>query len=234
MQQLASPFEPSLPLPWVKKLFQRFSAMYGDKLPKMWGKVPEEELHATWAEDLAGFSGQEIAAGLRACKQREWPPTLPEFMKLCRPWTNPEVAYHEAVAGMACRRRGDKGLWSHPSIYWAAVNTGSHDLLNSTYTTMKTRWERAFAEELAKDSWHPIPEVHVALPAPGQTRATRDQIDPEMAKMVQGAMKPKHNPKAWAQTILDEQEKKGGRRYTHAVLIMAKRALGIELNPGEV
>ncbi|KMM24866.1 hypothetical protein L540_03295 [Bordetella pseudohinzii] len=221
-------------MPWVKKLFQRFAAMYGDKLPKMWRRVPEEQMHAIWAEDLCGFSGHEIVVGLNACKQREWPPTLPEFMKMCRPWMNPEVAYHEAVAGMACRRHGDKGQWSHPAIYWAAVNTGSHNLLNSTYTTMKARWERAFSDELAKDDWHPVPDVHAALPAPGQTRATRAQIDPEIAKMVESALKPKRDPKAWAKTILAEQEKKGGRRHAHAVLIMAKRALGIELAPGEV
>lgn len=233
MQALASS-SARLPDAWVRRIFQRMAGMYGTKFAQLWSGVGEEAVVALWAEELGDFRPEEIMTGLNACRTHEWPPTLPEFMKMCRPWMNPEVAYHEAVAGMGCRRRGDKGLWSHPAIYWAAVSTGSHDLLNSTYTTMKARWGRAFSDELAKDDWHPVPDVHAALPAPGQTRATRAQIDPEIAKMVESALKPKRDPKAWAKTILAEQEKKGGRRHTHAVLIMAKRALGIELTPGEV
>lgn len=37
----------------------------------------------------------------------------------------------------------------------------------------------------------------------------------------------------WALKILHEQQRKGGKRYAITVLVMAKRALGLELNVGE-
>ncbi|CUI41525.1 hypothetical protein [Achromobacter xylosoxidans] len=38
----------------------------------------------------------------------------------------------------------------------------------------------------------------------------------------------------WALKILAENERKGGKRYAITVLIMAKKALGLALNAGEV
>ncbi|WP_407280585.1 hypothetical protein U5817_09895 [Aromatoleum evansii] len=41
---------------------------------------------ATWAEELAGFSDMpdRISKALEACRHRNMPPTLPEFLDLCR------------------------------------------------------------------------------------------------------------------------------------------------------
>jgi hypothetical protein len=230
MQQLANRFEvpQALPAPWVRKLFQRFAAMYGDKLPKMWGRVPEEEMHEVWAEDLAGFSGEEISVGLQACKQREWPPTLPEFLKLCRPWMSPEIAYHEAVHGISCRRRGEMGSWSHPSIYWAAIAVSSVDLLNSTYGSIKGRWEKTFADELGKGKWPPIPEPRTALPAPGQTVATKAEAAAALKKM--GADKALDqtgkDPRRWIGKW--EQRIAKGEEPSPLIAAMLKRAKGEE------
>jgi len=41
------------------------------------------------------------------------------------------------------------------------------------------------------------------------------------------------NERRWAVKILLENERPGGRRFSMAVLSMAKRALGIGLNVGE-
>ncbi|WP_156524690.1 hypothetical protein [Achromobacter ruhlandii] len=38
----------------------------------------------------------------------------------------------------------------------------------------------------------------------------------------------------WALKILQEHQRKGGKRYAITVLVMAKRALGLKLNVGEV
>ncbi len=230
MQALANRYEAphGLPMPWIKKLFQRFGAMYGNKLGQMWGGVPEDDMQAIWAEDLAGFSGDEIAIGLQACKQREWPPTLPEFIRLCRPWMSPEVAYHEAVHGMSCRRRGEMGHWSHPAIYWAAISVSSVDLLNSTYGSIKGRWEKTFAEELGKGSWHPVPEPRTALPAPGQTMATRAEAAAALKKM--GADKALDqtgkDPRRWI-AKWDERIAKG-EVPSPTIAAMLKRAKGEE------
>lgn len=228
MQALANRSETfqALPMPWIKKLFQRFAAMYGDKLPKMWGAVPEAEMHAIWAEDLAGYTGDEIATGLWACKQRDWPPTLPEFLKLCRPWMAPEVAYHEAVRGMSARQRGEIGIWSHPAVYWAAVNVSSTDLLNSTYGSIKARWEKTLTEELAKGVWPDIPEPRHALPAPGQTLATKAQAAAALKKM--GADKVLDQTGRCARRWIDKWDERiaKGERPTPAIAAMLKRAKG--------
>jgi hypothetical protein len=84
---------------------------------------------------------------------------------------------------MSCRRRGELGQWSHPAIYWAAISVSSVDLLNSTYGSIKGRWEKTFADELGKGSWPPGPEPRTALPAPGQTMATKAEAAAALKKM---------------------------------------------------
>ncbi|OZI39017.1 hypothetical protein CEG14_05635 [Bordetella genomosp. 1] len=212
---------------------QEMRLLYGAKFAQQWQGLAPKELREAWDQKLWGLSEREIRLGLVACLAREWPPTLPEFLRLCRPWTNPEVAYHDAVAGLAARRRGEMGLWAHPAIYWSAVAVGPHDLLQGTYGAMKARWERVFAAELEKGEWPEIPPVREALPAPGHTRATRDDIDPEMRKMVASVSRPKRNQREWANRILAEHARKGGRRCSITVLAMAKRAAGVELTEGE-
>ncbi|MVW80196.1 hypothetical protein [Bordetella sp. 02P26C-1] len=208
--------------------------MYGAKFGQQWQGLTPRELKDSWDRTLAGLTEAEIRTGLLACLSRDWPPTLPEFLRLCRPWLNPEVAYHEAVQGISCRRRGEIGHWSHPAIYWAAVSTGTHDLLNSTYSTIKVRWEREFAKELEKGTWPSIPEVREALPGPGQTMSTKEEAAAALKRMGVAEIKPlAQGNKAWAEKILAEHERKGGQRYSASVLAMAKRALGIELNAGE-
>lgn len=200
--------------------------MYGAKFGQQWQGLTPRELKDSWDQKLSGMSESEIRAGLVACLSREWPPTIPEFLRLCRPWMNPEVAYHEAVHGMSCRRRGEIGQWSHPAIYWAAVATGTHDLLNSTYGSIKARWEKAFSEELAKGSWHAIPEVREALPAPGQTVATKQEAEAALKRM--GAEKilkqAGRDGRRWIDKC-DERIKRG-EQPTPAVAAMLKRAKG--------
>lgn len=215
-----------LPSSWVKRIFQRMAAMYGAKYVQLWGGVPEETMMTLWAEELAGYSSDEISTGLAACRTHDWPPTLPEFLKLCRPWMNPEVAYHEAVHGMSCRRGGEMGQWSHPAIYWAAVATGTHDLLNSTYSTMKARWERAFSEELAKGHWPAVPEVREALPAPGQTVATKQEAEKALKRM--GADKALCQTGRDGRRWIDKWDERiaRGEHPPHAIAQMLKRAKG--------
>jgi hypothetical protein len=203
--------------------------MYGAKFSQQWQGLTPRALKDSWDEKLAGMTEREIRTGLVACLARDWPPTVPEFLRLCRPWASPEVAFHDAVAGIAARRRGDIGLWPHPAVYWAAVAVGAHDLLNCGYSVMKARWERALTDELAKGQWAPVPEPLPALPGPGQTLATREEAEAAMKRLgadkvlIQGG----RDQRRWARKILDEQERKGGQRYSLAVLAMARRALDL-------
>lgn len=213
-----------LPAPWVDKLIQKMHVLFGAKFAQQWEGIGPETLKQEWAEELAGFTGPELARGLDACRglSRGFVPTLPEFMAMCRPPINPEIAFHEAVQGLAQRRKGNRGDWSHPAIYHATIGVGQHDMLNCTYATMRVRWEKALAAQLEKSEWPDIPEASLALPEPKKTELTNQQAQEAMERMGAGGVMNKtgRNHKRWAEKILADQK---GRSPT--VIAMAKAAM---------
>jgi hypothetical protein len=64
-------------------LWERMIEMYGHKFTSSYGEVPSE----TWSRALSGATSHDLAEGVKACFHREdnWPPTLPEFVEMCRP-----------------------------------------------------------------------------------------------------------------------------------------------------
>jgi len=84
-QSATSPARPSvLPDTWIERLFQKFEDFYGAKWAAQYGDFPRDRVKRTWAEELGGFSGEAIAKALDAQKSGKFPPTLPEFIDLCR------------------------------------------------------------------------------------------------------------------------------------------------------
>lgn len=77
---------PKLPDSWVEKLFQKFEDFYGAKWAAQYGNFPRERIKRTWAEELGGFASMPggIANAIDAQKSSVFPPTLPEFLALCR------------------------------------------------------------------------------------------------------------------------------------------------------
>jgi len=177
------PNRAALPDAWIAKLFSRFSAMYGRRFADLWGDSNLADVKALWAEELAVLSRDELAYGVSACKTRDWPPNLPEFLKLCRPPIDFESAYIEAVEQMRRRETGDD-VWTSPAIYWAAVTIGAWDLRNATYGAIKARWSRVFQEEMEKGKWPAIPAKAIALPSPGETSIDADEVARRMAAMM--------------------------------------------------
>ena len=165
-----------LPAAWVERIFARLSAYYGSRFADAWRGCDLGEVRAAWSIALADYSGEEIARGLDACRLRDWPPTLPEFARLCRPPIDHEGAYHEAVEQMH-RRKAGSDRWSNPAIYWAAVDIGG-DLMSRSYPEIRSRWQAALdrAVEGVRSGELPaaIPPRHDALPAPG--RQTTPQV----------------------------------------------------------
>lgn len=209
-----------LPAAWVSKLIAKMHTLYGQKFTQQWAGISPEVLQAEWAEELAGFTGAELSRGLAACRERTFPPTLPEFMVLCRPPLDADEAFHEAVIGLNQRRAGERGDWSHPAIYHAALAVGQFDVLNSTYTSIKGRWGRALSDQMAKGQWEPIPDVAPALPAPVQM----SKADAQKAMAQLGAGEVVNNfrrdPKAWARRIMENPK---GRSVI--AVAMAEKAL---------
>ncbi len=78
------PRSSALPDEWIERLFSRFEAMYGARFADAWKGCDIANVKSFWAETLGSLSRAEISAGVAGCMAREWPPTLPEFVKLCR------------------------------------------------------------------------------------------------------------------------------------------------------
>lgn len=163
---------PALPDEWAERIFQRMENFYLSKWVDSFGSIPRERVKQAWAEELYGYSAQEIKAGLEACRTKAWPPSLPEFLLLCRPVIDSRTEWAEACEQMRIRLEGKgEDRWSRPEVYWAAVAVGWYDLNSTAWEQIKTRWSNA----LASAKTDPIPEYRAALPAPGKTTVTREQ-----------------------------------------------------------
>lgn len=69
----------------------RWTATFGETAINAQGELTETA--KTWASALRDVTGDQLAAGLRACLEREdtWPPALPEFKQLCDGKINKKV-----------------------------------------------------------------------------------------------------------------------------------------------
>ena len=141
----------SLPTSWVEKIFQRMVGYYGVKFADAWAGSDPAIVKAIWAEELAAYTVDEIRRGLDTLRQCKWPPTLPEFLMLCRPRPDYQAAYAEA-----CRLIGSFEGWSDCSVFWAAREVGYHDLKAMRYQDIAGRWRDAFDRAWANR--RPIPE----------------------------------------------------------------------------
>lgn len=227
MNQLSTSTDP-LPMAWIEKLFDRMVSLYGHKFLDMWRDVNLQGVKETWAQELGKLSRDEIACGANALMAQEWPPTLPQFIKLCKPSVDAVAAYYEAVNGVVAREHGNVGEWSHPAIFWASVKVGAFDLKHQTYSQIKTRWESALSEEMAKNAWSAIPEPMIALPAP--TPASKEVAERYIAEtQVIKNQDSQVDHKRWAKLIM-ERHKAGDKTLTHIQISFAKEALSSALH----
>ncbi len=139
----------------MQRLFNRFDGMY----PNLWSKnfaspTNIENWREAWAEAFTEerITFDEVMSGIRACrKSHQFPPTLPEFLQLCREPIDYDKAFFEAVAQMGIRRRPSvrlvdgaivqcygKDTWSNPAVYWAAIAMGRD--LDQNYKFVRSRW----------------------------------------------------------------------------------------------
>lgn len=77
----------ALPPHLVDRLFDRLTAIYGaQRVGAMWHGANIADVKAIWGGQLGRFQPQTIAAGLQRLVDGGdgWPPTLPEFVEVCR------------------------------------------------------------------------------------------------------------------------------------------------------
>ena len=71
--------------------------MYGSKFSDLWAGVDSSEMKLTWGEKLAGFKPEAIKYALDGCDERPFPPTLPEFLGMCRDHAKRSGTYQLAL-----------------------------------------------------------------------------------------------------------------------------------------
>ena len=246
---------PGLGISMMDHLFNRLDGAY----PHKWrSNFPTQQAISNWCEswaeefDDSGITPNDIKAGIKACRTRyDWPPSCAEFIKACKPAIDPLVAYYEAVAGVQARQAGETGLWSHAAIFWAAMPL-AFDLANQTFSQVRTRWERALAEQMARGEWAPIPPPALALPGPGETPRREPLLRARAAELTRVLLAEQGGAVAdvadvgdgcthieataaherhidhlgWARKII-ERERRGDRSVTAFLLRCAREALGI-------
>lgn len=76
----------ALPAAWINRIFDEFSAYFGKHFADMWASSDPENVKRVWAEKLAGFKDcpEVIKHALDCAARAKFPPTLGEFLELCR------------------------------------------------------------------------------------------------------------------------------------------------------
>lgn len=195
---------------WVEDLFQRMAFAYGSRFLDMWSSTDLEGVKAYWAARLGELNRDELRRGVSRLATRDWPPTLPEFIKLCRPNLDPAIAYHEAIEQGSRRERGEPESWSHPAIYWAWVKIGAFAITHQPYEALRARWSEALQGYADDPALPPVPDRCIALPTPGGTR-----LQPERARTLLAQLRVKR---------MDAPEKRGdGRDWARALIVRRDR-----------
>lgn len=75
----------ALPESWVSALFDNLAAVYGNRFTDMWRGVDTEKVRQVWGERLVVYPPQVLKYALEQCKDTlPSPPSLPQFVALCR------------------------------------------------------------------------------------------------------------------------------------------------------
>lgn len=149
----------------VEQVFARLYGQLGAKVGELFKGVPSETVKSEWALGLEDCRPEEIERGLTAMRGRPFAPVLGEFLRLCRPALDAEMAWLEAVEGLRERLAGNTGSWTHPAIYRAA-HVLSFELRTSTYAVQRKRWEWVLQRELSKGWGNEVPTPVPRLVAP--------------------------------------------------------------------
>ncbi|KWO62580.1 hypothetical protein WT98_30405 [Burkholderia territorii] len=195
-------------------LFNRLDGLY----PNRWrASFPSEQSIANWRESWAeafdeeGITTQMISDGIRGCRRAyDWPPSISEFLKVCKPPIDIDAALYEAIEQMQARQHS-KDVWTNPAIFWAAAKVGEHDMLGQTFSQLKPRFEAALKKVL-EGQVLPVPPRVPMLQAPKTAESTREfgrqRLDELNASDLLRNVSRGGNI-GWAQRIIDEEVRTG-------------------------
>lgn len=88
----------SAPLSWVESLFERMQAIYGNKFIDMWRDTNLDMVKALWAAEMGKLSNEELSNGYQLLMTKVWPPSLPEYVQMCKAIERKEAAHVLALS----------------------------------------------------------------------------------------------------------------------------------------
>lgn len=213
-----------MPKAWTERIFMRLHGRFGNpfldkyragKLNADGDDVGIENAKKVWAEELSGFTPDEIKRGL--VKQFTFPPSCDEFKVACRPPIDTRAEWAEACEQMRIRLQGkQEDKWSRAQVYHAAVAIGWNDLNSLSWDQVKTRWSNAIANAKASA----IPEYRAQLPAPGKTKINHEEVEKCVKELSATLGTEKRDYKQWARNIFANPTK-----YPATSLKLAQEAL---------
>lgn len=219
--------QPSVPIQWVEKLFSRMQACYGNRFLDMFANANMIEVKAVWGQQMYLLSNHELCRGVAALMTREWPPSLPEFIKLCKPPIDAEVAYYEALEQGLAREEGRPNTWTSPAIYWAWRTIGGFEFRSQSFAYLKSRWSKVLADEVAKGTWPPIPEMALQLgvdmKSTEMSARGAQELDKAIHRFQSKSTDPNIDHLCWARKIKDKLQR--GESVPLTVEKMALEAL---------
>lgn len=230
---------PGLGISMMDHLYNRLDGAYPHKWRSNFANQQAiDNWNESWVEafEEEGITPADVKSGLREVRKRfAWPPSCAEFIQACKPSLDPLIAYHEAVAGLEARGKGEVGVWSHPAVYWAASLLKS-DLMGQTYAQVKSKWEQALKGQMERTEWADIPPARIALPAPDTSPAAKELATKMVRELgAQGVIKTGKDGidhKRWARRIMDQLARKD-KDLSMIQIQFANAALEIQDEPHE-
>lgn len=73
-----------MPRHLVERIFEVMAGNYGARFADAWRGSDPETVKAVWAKKLGGLRAEQIRRGIDQLEQCKFPPTLPEFIALCK------------------------------------------------------------------------------------------------------------------------------------------------------
>jgi hypothetical protein len=154
----------------IDNLSARFDGIY---MQKWKSNFPSPAALANWSTAWSdalsrhGIAPKMAFAAIQRCEESfMWPPSLPEFLALCKPPLNYEQAWSEALTQMGRRHADESDTWPVPAVYWAAVDFGGVLVMRNTpYSLAADRWKRLL-DKRRESECEPVPVFVPQLSAP--------------------------------------------------------------------